>query len=121
PTNLTTKFLSLDGYLRLRTDYDHQLDLGQEDDIFGAPTGFPAPLECWKARSVCDSADITSSNMRLRLEPTVNITESVRVKFQIDVLDNLVLGSTPQGMFVNGLPRNGWTPVSAFTRTQVAP
>ena len=34
--------------------------------------------------------------MRLRLEPTINVTEQVRVKAQLDVFDNMVLGSTPR-------------------------
>jgi uncharacterized protein (TIGR04551 family) len=33
--------------------------------------------------------------MRLRLEPTLNISEEVRVRMQVDALDNVVLGSTP--------------------------
>ena len=39
-----------------------------------------------------------SANMRLRLNPTINISELTRVKTTIDIFDNLVLGSTPNYM-----------------------
>ena len=39
-----------------------------------------------------------SANMRLRLNPTINISELTRVKTTLDVFDNLVLGSTPNYM-----------------------
>src|SRR6185436_19604166 len=41
-------------------------------------------------------------NLRLRLEPTLNVTDNVRVHAQIDVLDNTFLGSTPDSLA--GLP-----------------
>jgi uncharacterized protein (TIGR04551 family) len=39
--------------------------------------------------------------MRLRVEPTFNVSEQVRVKMEIDFLDNVVLGSTPIGPAYN--------------------
>ena len=39
----------------------------------------------------------TGGNMRLRVDPTFNVSEQVRVRAQIDFLDNVVLGSTPTG------------------------
>ncbi|MEZ4448022.1 MAG: TIGR04551 family protein [Nannocystaceae bacterium] len=60
---------------------------------------------------------IGSANMRLRLEPTLHITDSVRVHSQIDVLDNVVLGSTPDSY----LGENPWAPLDIYTRTQVPP
>jgi uncharacterized protein (TIGR04551 family) len=39
-------------------------------------------------------------NTRFRFEPTLNISEEVRIKSQIDMLDNLVWGSTPQYAYV---------------------
>jgi uncharacterized protein (TIGR04551 family) len=38
---------------------------------------------------------ITGVNMRFRLEPTINVSEELRIKSQIDMLNNLVWGSTP--------------------------
>ncbi len=63
--------------------------------------------------------------MRLRLEPTINVTEQVRVKAQLDVFDNLVMGSTPDGYYINrgfgGAAGSSDVPLSAFSRSQAAP
>jgi hypothetical protein len=37
------------------------------------------------------------ANMRFRLTPELHISDNLRVLSQIDMLDNLVLGSTPSG------------------------
>jgi len=58
-----------------------------------------------------------SANMRLRLEPTLHITDTVRVHAQIDVLDNLVLGSTPDSYGW----QNPYAPIDLYTRTQTPP
>jgi hypothetical protein len=58
-----------------------------------------------------------SANMRLRLEPTLHITDTVRVHAQIDVLDNVVLGSTPDSYAYD----NPYAPIDLYSRTQVPP
>ncbi len=58
-----------------------------------------------------------SANMRLRLEPTLHVTDMVRVHSQIDVLDNVVLGSTPDSY----LGENPFAPIDIYTRTQMPP
>ncbi|NJK89550.1 MAG: TIGR04551 family protein [Myxococcales bacterium] len=75
------------------------------DDVEGgcAPTGE-------------DIDTLASANMRLRLEPTLNVYEDIKVKAQIDVLDNVVLGSNP-----DSFPFNPVSPLAAFTRTAVSP
>ena len=86
-------FLQLNGYLRLRSDLFDNLDLHRDAD----PNGyflFPRPL-----RDAANRGTLTSDNMRFRLEPTLNVSEQVRVLSQIDMLDDIVLGSTPQGFF----------------------
>ncbi|HUK66213.1 MAG TPA: TIGR04551 family protein, partial [Anaeromyxobacteraceae bacterium] len=86
-------FLQLNGYLRLRSDLFDNLDLHRDAD----PNGyflFPRPL-----RDAENRGTLTSDNMRFRLEPTLNVSEQVRVLSQIDMLDDIVLGSTPQGFF----------------------
>jgi len=87
------EFLQLNGYLRVRGDLFDNLDLHRSAD----PSGFflfPRPL-----RDADNRGTLTSGNMRLRLEPTLNVSEQVRVLAQFDVLDNMVLGSTTQGLF----------------------
>jgi uncharacterized protein (TIGR04551 family) len=51
-------------------------------------------------------ATIATANMRLRLEPTMNISELVRVRAQIDVLDNYVLGSSTSKLFDDAFSPN---------------
>ena len=89
------KLLELDGYYRLRTDWFKNFHLGFNDaGAGGAP--FPMPIGCHSrsAGAPCDNT-LSSTNMRLRLEPTFNIDEGTSVHVQADALDNLVLGSTP--------------------------
>lgn len=112
----------LDGYLRFRTDWFSNFQLGFHNIESGVP--FPEPATCQEmstAMSAC-SDTIGSANMRLRLEPTINVSEKVAVKFQIDVLDNVVLGSTPDGTVLTpGVPEPPNVPVTAFSGGQVSP
>ncbi|MFH0899695.1 MAG: TIGR04551 family protein, partial [Pseudomonadota bacterium] len=70
---------------------------------------FPEPLSCHQVAtngevSTVDgcSGSINSANLRLRLEPTFHVSEDISVHAQFDVLDNLVLGSTPEGTYLAG-------------------
>lgn len=79
---------SLDGYLRVRPVLYYKFDLGK-------PPGkeiFP--------RSPRSNNELTQAgaNMRVRMEPTFNVSEEVRVKVQMDALDNVLLGSTPDSL-----------------------
>jgi uncharacterized protein (TIGR04551 family) len=58
-----------------------------------------------------------SANLRLRLEPTLHITDTVKVHSQLDLLDNVVLGSTPDSFAFD----NPNAPIDLFTRRQVPP
>src|SRR5512138_1782396 len=69
------QFIELDGYLRLRGDLYDDLDLDAGRDAHG--TGnylFPIPLRGNESRGT-----LAGANMRLRLEPTINVSEQVRV------------------------------------------
>jgi hypothetical protein len=82
-------FLELDGYFRLRPSLYQDLWLGWTH---------PDPLGYYLAPKPYSpngqgKTDLTA-DMRLRLDPTINVSEDVRIKMQIDVFDNLVLGST---------------------------
>jgi uncharacterized protein (TIGR04551 family) len=113
------QIFEVDGYLRLRSDYMHNFFLGQGYSNvvtpgvtqFGLPP-FPTPLECERpdprgtapmsapgnAGGACSHKNIGGANLRLRLEPTLNVTDQVRIHAQIDVLDNTILGSTPDSL-----------------------
>ncbi len=58
-----------------------------------------------------------SANMRLRLEPSLHITDTVHVHSQVDILDNVVLGSTPDSL--SGT--DPYAPIDLYTRSQDPP
>ena len=126
------KLLELDGYYRMRTDWFKNFNLGFTYNPTTTATGtasggapFPRALGCTAAAignagnstdRPCDNS-LTSSNMRLRLEPTINLDEGTSVHIQADALDNLVLGSTPYseayGAYTSLAP-----PLGALSNTQ---
>src|SRR5262249_42499569 len=63
-----------------------------------------------------DTDTLGGANMRLRLEPVFNVYEDIKIKMQWDILDNLVLGSTPDGFPVNPI-----SPLLAFSQSQISP
>jgi len=69
---------------------------------------------CNQTNAGDDIDTLASANMRLRLEPTLNVFEDIKVKSQIDVLDNVVLGSNP-----DSFPFNPISPLSALSRNAV--
>ena len=134
------QFFQLNGYIRFRAYLFNNFNLGVFPQNGGGPTSqFHVPISEFgsngqangvgngssscasRSNSNCRENNITSADMRLRLEPTVNVTEQVRVKAQIDVFDNLVLGSTPQGYYLNGRTADASVPLVATSRSQVAP
>ena len=120
-----TQMFELGGYFRLQTDYMHNFNLSQgysnqtyktwtydaagnatQTNLAGRPP-FPTPLSCPTPTSAsdlgtsggaCGDKDISTATIRLRLEPTINVTDAVRIHSQIDVLDNTIMGSTPNSL-----------------------
>jgi uncharacterized protein (TIGR04551 family) len=82
------EFLELDGYFRVRGELfdDFSLDYGFDDAGYAL---FPGPIG-----KEGGPGTLSSANMRLRVEPTLNVSEYARVRAQVDVLDNYVLGSS---------------------------
>lgn len=104
PKSKRKKFelIEIDGYFRVRGDWMKNLNLGFFDDVDFGGAPFPTPLACvvpTDTMSPGNTSDrpcgdsIKTTNMRLRLEPTINLDETTAVHAQVDVLDNLVLGS----------------------------
>jgi uncharacterized protein (TIGR04551 family) len=84
--------VDVDGYFRLRSAWLYNLDLDRGLTPSGKPL-FPVPLADPKAQM------LRRNDMRLRTD--VNIYApggGFVVKTRIDVIDNLALGSTPDGM-----------------------
>jgi uncharacterized protein (TIGR04551 family) len=87
------QFLQLDGYFRTRGQLAYDLDLSVGRDASNRYY-YPIPYDSTGGRH-----SITSANMRLRLEPTMNISEHVRVRAQVDVLDNSVYGTSASSLY----------------------
>jgi len=85
----------VNGYFRTRMDLFYRFDLGTPVD----PAGFGIfPID-----PQSDSRHtVAGANMRLRLDPTLNVSEEVRIRGQVDVFDNLLFGSTPAGGWSDG-------------------
>lgn len=148
--------LEIHGYFRLRAELFHNFSLGRVDAPNNAIWPMPAdnhyagvqesfgPSLCTPDESEelqgdsddprqgkfpCKNKTQAGANMRFRLNPELHISDNLRVVAQIDMLDNLVLGSTPEG-YANRpgedggyavVQRGGYTPLGAFETTQVPP
>jgi uncharacterized protein (TIGR04551 family) len=142
PSNLLDRvgsMVELHGYLRVRPEWMHQFDLGWDDLAFrnaggnyansqlpwvrnpdnGLPNLCPSNTSTTPA-GTCTGRTQTMANMRFRINPEIHITDNIAIYSQIDVFDNLILGSTPQGYYTGG-QASPWAPIGAFSQTQVAP
>jgi uncharacterized protein (TIGR04551 family) len=97
--------LDLSGYLRFRWDLFKSLSLNRGTDAAGYAL-FPQPVIDPGAGTQ------TSANLRFRFDPTINVSEEVRIRGTFDVLDNLVLGSTPQVGPRNDMDFTAWSQLS---------
>lgn len=125
----TFPYFEHSGYFRFRADFFHNGHLSTviPGDGRSGTSGIPAPLTENQINNESDVAAIVgsedakviaSANIRLRYAPTLHISESLRVKATFDILDNLVLGSTPD--FASNLSRPD-VPLSAFVQTAAPP
>ena len=141
---------SLNGYFRVRGEYMDNFALGRVpvDRLTGDPfarwiqldnaptTGLQGvlprggckgePSSSADTDQRCDGSSTTRfANMRLRLQPTISLSDNVRVHMMIDAFDNLILGSTPEVRSVNQFGqitgRAPGVPVDSLTRTQPPP
>jgi uncharacterized protein (TIGR04551 family) len=87
----------------------------------GEPSSNPDP----NTQRCGGTATTRFANMRLRLQPTLSLSDNVRVHIMIDAFDNLVLGSTPEVKSVNQFGqvtgRAPGVPVDSLTRTSPPP
>jgi uncharacterized protein (TIGR04551 family) len=77
------------GYMRLRGEFFNNMDLGRGPD----PTNhqlFPGPFI-----GTGGNHSQSDANMRFRFEPTFAVSEDLAIYAQMDLLDNILLGSDP--------------------------
>lgn len=150
----TRPSLEFHGYFRVRWEMFHKFHLGRidspEDAMFPRPSDDAyrdmqgvehGPQLCTQseagtgsnddpaqANRGCKNNTNAGANLRFRVEPTLVISDNLRVRTQIDLLDNVVLGSTPAGYSnvpsSNGYATQPWDnyePVGNFTTTQLTP
>lgn len=136
----------LHGYYRVRAELFHNFALGRKDAPGTELWPQPADNDYLDVKSTahpvaycgddptgkltaCENNTQAGANMRFRLNPELHISDNLRVLSQIDLLDNLVLGSTPDGLTnepsADGgyrvVARGGYSPTGAFATTQWAP
>jgi uncharacterized protein (TIGR04551 family) len=100
------QLLELNGYFRFRWDLFVNMSAGRNPD----PQGY----YLWLGNSaIPPTGTQTSANMRLKVEPTFNVSEQVRIKAEIDLLDNIVMGQNPVGP--------NWNQVDFTTWSQIPP
>lgn len=142
--NLSRPVFEIHGYYRVRSEFFHNFALGRRDGIkplwpqppdndFIDTEGTPHRVRLCgdnpENPEPCDNNTQAGANMRFRLNPELHISDNIRIRAQIDLLDNLVLGSTPGG-YVNApgaeggyqvVARGGYAPLGSFATTQWAP
>ncbi|AKT39054.1 TIGR04551 family protein [Chondromyces crocatus] len=133
------------GLFRVRAELFHKFALGRRappgsallweqppDNSYVDLNGIPHPVRLCGDDPVnpvpCENNTNSGANMRFRLNPELHISDNIRVLSQIDLLDNMVLGSTPEG-YANRpagagyqvVARGGYAPAGGFANTQWAP
>lgn len=149
----TRPILEMHGFFRTRGEVFHNFSLGRHtapgqddqnlwnqplDHTYGDLTGARRQvLLCGNPDAQgrfgeCIDKTQSTANLRLRLNPELHVSDNLRVMTQVDLLDNLVLGSTPDAYAlrpsgtgvgyspaVNGY--NGYSPLGVFSANQGPP
>ncbi len=149
----TRPVFEIHGYFRTRAELFHNFTLGRHNAPGDAQNLWPQPLDQSYGDSsgkphdvvLCGDPSVTgalqrcidktqaTANLRLRLNPEIHISDNLRIMSQVDMLDNLVLGSTPDAYAIQpsakttsgygpaGNGYNGYAPLGAFSTTQGPP
>jgi uncharacterized protein (TIGR04551 family) len=120
------------GYFRFRADlfYNGHLGTVVPGEAGSGTSAVKAPLtenevnntaNAWidaGGVSTQDATTIAGANLRLRYQPTVHLSSKMRIHTTLDLLDNMVLGSTPDYQPFLDRPD---VPLVAFSGSQVPP
>ena len=102
------ELVTFDGYLRARPELFYKFDLGRGTDSAGYAL-FP------RSPSSLNERTQAGVNMRFRFEPTINVSEEVRIRAQVDALDNLIWGSTPDYAYSRNAGNGYWSDRNEFS------
>lgn len=143
----TRPVLELHGYFRTRGELFHNFSLGRRNDPDDPQALWKQPLDntyvnqdgnpravvlCTDSAGTyqaCGDKSQAFANMRFRLNPELHISDNLRVMAQIDALDNVILGSTPDSYALTpsktggygSAGYNGYAANSLFSSSQTAP
>jgi uncharacterized protein (TIGR04551 family) len=118
-TQRPMQFFELDGYFRFRPDFFYKPHLGlRQYGNSPQPPYINNPVYDG-SRHLDNQKQFLSANMRLRLQPIINVHETVRVHLTFDVFDNRVMGTTPQGFTLSDDAPLASIPTSTFSTTQI--
>ncbi|MEO8875120.1 MAG: TIGR04551 family protein, partial [Polyangiaceae bacterium] len=140
------------GYFRTRGQIYHNFFLGRHNAPGDVQNLWPQPIDqtytdssgvahtvllCGPSgNQPCYDKTQASANMRFRMNPELHISDNLRIVTQVDFLNNLVLGSTPDAYAISpnsgskatasgyrpaGGGYNGYAPLGAFSTTQGPP
>ncbi|MET0793658.1 MAG: TIGR04551 family protein [Polyangiaceae bacterium] len=145
--------LELHGDFRVRAEMFYQFGLGRSEkpsaavwpqapdnyyiDTSGAPHGaslctpdeanVSSDTGATRATYGCKNGTQAGANLRFRLDPEIHISDNLRIITQINLLDNVVLGSTPseyRSTFDSSASssaaaaRGGYTPIGFYANSQ---
>ncbi|WP_240808039.1 TIGR04551 family protein [Polyangium spumosum] len=137
--------LEIHGLFRVRAELFHHFALGRRDaadralwpqppdNAYNPMTGEVQTVRLCgddpAATTPCENNTQAGANMRFRLTPELHISDNLRVLSQIDILDNFVLGSTPEGYWNTPAAgggytvgaRGGYAPLGSLATTSWAP
>jgi uncharacterized protein (TIGR04551 family) len=146
------------GYFRTRSHLFHNFALGRRDEpdnalypqppdnqyqsiVGNMPGNTVGPVLCTADESDapplpnsplrgCRNKTQAGANLRFRLNPQLHVSDNLRVNTQLDLLDNVVLGSNPEGYGLSPsdagggysvVPRSGYVRNGVQDNTQVPP
>lgn len=126
PKKAKLNFLELAGYFRTRADALSRCDLGTFVPSLNFGTSQCAPPISYFGNAPNDNtlgtgSWLLSADARLRVDPTFNVSEDVRIRGRFDFLDNIVLGSTPAYMTGIAGQANPAAPIAVLSPWQNSP
>jgi uncharacterized protein (TIGR04551 family) len=100
------ELVTFDGYFRTRPELFYKFNFWGQNSA-GVPVTDPSGYTLWPTSPTSNQERTNAGvNMRFRLEPTINVSEEVRIRSQIDMLDNVVWGSTPNYAYSRNASNN---------------